>query len=407
MQRFIRILLATILVSTSTAHSQSLDLDMPMAQRSQVRSQIRECQAALVTADQTDDSVGIPFTARSPEEFHSQVKSAIEKYGMERLKGGTFYVMGVKMQDESRVQNAYDSAARSLGLDQIDVKVVVLSVPSEIIQRDSVDLATDILQRVKYFLPSLKRDYQAPLLREIRAGILSTALVEAPTIYFLHQTMPKLEATLTIGAHVTTLLTLIVFTKTLVNWILRSSYKNEVLAYAERLILKQGLVSTLFVANFNVFGHFTEISNFYQSHGSLETLGAAVPEAVPLLLTVAIQNWFYEAVITRGFGGWVNEQVGTENSSDARELRPWLQLPVLIGDALLLAMASSKWGGSLLSFGPMDFNWGHAGILAMTISGILFFKKYPSGLNVTFKPFRRLREWFNRRSSGDSSLSSE
>ncbi len=391
----IGILCAGILAATHSYASTSSVIQT----RTQIRAQITTCQVLLVDRQQVDDSVGIPFSTNDVEDFSNQLQLAIQTHGAERFRGGTFYVLGIQMQDGSKVADAYQEVLIQTGLNLVGAQIKVLSVPAGLLEKESVNLAQDVLERMKYFWPSITRDYQKPQMAEVHAGWASTALLEIPTVIFLYSTLPTTDATLTALAHAVTLGAYAIYCKTMLNWLLRPSTKNAAYANLE-LFFKQMLVSAPFMVNYNIFGHFTEISNYYATNGWLATMNAFPGELASFGttqgLTLLLQTIFYSQVISKGFGSWVNRQVGDENSRVARAARPWLQTPVLVLDAVVFAMASSNWGQPIFTLGPAEFNIGHASLLALTATSAFMLTRFPNLLNFGIPVYQSLERIFGR-----------
>lgn len=364
-------------------NSFALNLDLPREQRSPIRANLTNCQSFLITAEQIDDSVGIPFVARTAEDFEKLLSEAILRYGKERFKSGTFYLLGRKMSEESQEHKAFVQVLHKLRLDDQGIKLVVLSVPDNFIEQESRSLARKVIQRVRYFFPSLKRDYQNPQMGETVSGLISSGLIEVPNMFFLYGSLSPLDAQLTITAHAITLGAYNLYAKAMLNWLLRPG-KDGYPVEAE-LFLKQVLLSAPFVVNYNVFSHFGEILDFYARHGWTALLQAFPNEMAAFAstqgLTLVLQTIFFSQVITKGFGGWMSAQIGEERVAQARALRPWIQTPVLIANGIVLAMAASNWGEPLLSLGPAELNMGHVSLMALTAAGTLFFNKFPNLLN--------------------------
>jgi hypothetical protein len=380
-----------------TTHSLAADLDMPGASREQIRNQIRSCKTLFVTPDQKDDSVGIPFSVRNLDQFRAELKTTLAQFGREKFRDGTFYILGVKMQDQAQSEQNYRNVLREFALDEVNAHVTVLSVPSQFIEKESVNLATHALQRLRYFFPSLARDYQKPQRAEVGSGWAVNALIEVPNIFVLFVALPPLDATLTVATHAALLGAYSIYAQSMLNWLRRPGSGSEKMNHIE-LFLKQMALGVPFVMNYSVFGRFSEILNFYMVHGWQQTLHAFPYELTNFAstqgLTLALQTVFYSQVITNGYGGWVGRQTGDENSRVARAVRPWLQVPVLAAGAITLAAASSNWTDPILAIGPMTINAGHFGLVGLTAAGIFYFKKFPKVMDHTIPIYQSIeRMW--------------
>jgi hypothetical protein len=385
------------------------DLNMNPEERQPIRNQISSCQTMLVPKDQgSNQAVAIPFsTSNDPKVFATQLREAIDTFGAERLRGGTFYVLGVTMNEEASTKHLYEELLAQAGLSEASIKV--MSVPNGLLEKKSKNLAAKALEQVRYFFPSRTRDYETPQIAEVTGGWTSTALTEVPNVLFLYSALPFLDANLTVTSHTLVLAAYTIYTKSMLNWLLRSGSKNAKVNAVE-IFMKQMLLSLPFVVNYNVFGQFSKILAFYAANGWAATVAAFPMEAGSFVstqgLSLALQTLFYSTVITNGFGGWVASQPGVDNSRIARAVRPLLQTPLLMADSVLLAMAASGTGGALLELGPFGVNSGQVGLALMTTAGYLVFKKFPNVLAPTLqlysageKRFARARTWLFEPSS--------
>lgn len=359
--------------------------------RQPIRAQVRECATLLVEEGQLDDSVGLPFSSHDPKEFETELTAALTKFGPERFRNGRFYVLGVEMSRAIQVTQAYDDILERHGLHALGARALVLDVPTHLVRDEAVRLTQRVMEGLRYFVPSCKRDYQCPQRAEVLSGLFATGAIEIPNVIFLYSSLPALDANLTVVTHVVTLTAMTTFSKSMINWLMRSGTRREWTGSAE-LFLKQMLFSMPFVANFNIFGRFSEILSFYHAHGAAGLAAALPGEAVTFVatqgLTLALQTLFYSEVMTKGYARWMDAQTGDVDAKAARALRPWLQSPLLMLDAVLLAMASSNWGEPLLSWGSAEVNVGHAALLGATVAGKMFFAKFPRALN-RFLPLGR------------------
>lgn len=374
------------------------NLDLPAGERPQIRNRILNCETMLKTTDQIDDSVGIPFSGNSITDFETELSATLTTYGIEKFRNGTFYVLGTPMQDERAVLGQYEDLLKRYELDKVNAKVVVLSAPSNLIKEESVGLARHVLQRLQYFFPSLSRDYQSPQWGEIMSDWQATLAIESVNVYFLFQSMPVEQASLVVATHAIVLNAYTIFTKSLLNFLLRNGSKDQRINNVE-LFLKQMLLSVPFVLNYSVLGRLNDIVSYYSHWGWQKTVEAFPYEVAHFTatqgLTLALQTIFYSQIITKGYGGWVDRQIGDQNTRDARTLRPLLQVPVLATDAVLLMVASADWQ-SLLQLGAVDVNAGHVGLVALTASMALIFKKFPDA----FQPIlKRYQSWKDRQAS--------
>lgn len=364
-----------------------------------IRDHLTSCQALLVSSKQTDD-VGLPFSTSNIEDFKRELETQVSELGSEKFRDGTFFILGVAQHKAKATQAAYDAVLRELQLDKVGAQARVMHVPSRLIAEESVSLARHVIQRLEYFFPKLKLDYQKPLMSEFSAGAVTTAMVEVPTVIFLFSTLPTVDATLTVTAHAITLTAMSLYTKSMTNWLLRKGSANGAVNNSE-LFVKQLLLSAPFVINFNVFGHFSDIVRYYSTHGWAQ-MAAAFPTEVSSFattqgITLVLQTIFYSQVITQGFGNWMNRITNPDDVVQARSLRQWLQSPVLMLNAVVLAAASSNWGEPILTLGPAEVNWGHAALLALIAGGSGFFKYFPRAFDRILPAYKSFASRFTVR----------
>lgn len=361
-----------------------------------IRGQIQACKV-LLTPEGFGDSFGIPFSTNSVEDFRVQLNEAISLNGLEQFKNGTFFVLGTKMGDEKNLKQRFESVLRESGLFDLGARVRIMSVPSGLVEAESAGIVRRIFERLEYFFPSISRDYQKPLASEVGGGFFTSAAIEVPTILFLHQTMPSPDFELTALTHIVLLGSYTVFSQSMLNWLFRSQMSSTKAQNVE-LFVKQMALSLPFVLNYQLFGHFGEIAAYLNSYGWNATLAAFPQElarfTVTQGLTLVLQTMFYSQVISKGFGGWINSQNTEYERESARALRPWLQAPVLIADAVILAMAASN-TAPLLQIGLFEVNMGHVALASLTATGAYYFSNFSRQLNRTLplaKFFGELRK---------------
>lgn len=388
------------------------NFDWDPSKRVPIREKILECAAYIAPAEpNVNDSVGVKISTNRVEDFSEQMKLAIEDRGMENLKGSHLFVTGVAMGDEATTRAKFELVLLGLGFSPGDIKVRVLSIP----MRQVRDLAGNafgyVKDRIKYFFPSLTRDYQRPTTDEVVSGILASAVIESFNVVYLYQALPAMDAHLTVGLHTALLVLYSVYKKFMINWLLRPG-GNRIETF-----LKQISLSFPFVANYNVFGNFSKIVAFYQTNGWEATLGRFPAEmanfATTQGLTVFLQTFFYNMVITKGVRGWENRQQGVADSEDARSFSNWVTVPILALDAVFLAMAASN-SDALVQLGPMDINAGHASLALLTTIGsalwvwpkmldpVLDWYQSIKGFFARFKGFLSFKGSFKNDKSGDS-----
>jgi hypothetical protein len=311
-------------------------------------------------------------------------------------------VTGIEMGEESSIQRQYEAILERHGIKPGSVTVKVLSAPRSLLAQKVTPVLRDAWNRLQYFFPSMKRDFQKPLPMEILTGVMSTVPLELPNAVFLMKNLPHPDASIVLGVHSATLFAYTVFSQTLLNWLLRPGTNRM------ELFLKQCLMSFPFILNYRVFGHFSELMGVVQAKGYSELIRQS-PSALADFVatdgfTILLQTVFYSSVITKGAGEWVNGQIVEINRDAARTMRPVVQAPILIVDALLLAYATTS-QNVLFHLGPLDFNDGHALLIGLT--GIGWAAYRPAVLDfIGIRPYfaierlmKRLREVFSFKKS--------
>ena len=363
-------------------------LETPLNERQPFRSQIKTCRTYLVTENQVDDSVGINFSTNDPEEFARQLDEVLAQPNAERLHNGNFFVLGLPMGQGQTIEGQFKRLLDDRGLSDKGVTAKAMTVPGT------------PWQRFVYFWPSVRRDYQRPITSEVAVGLLNSAVIEAPGIVVLLITLPPLERNLTIASHIVLESSLVVYTKALINWLLRSGSDREMIASAE-IFAKQMLLSAVFIVNYNVLGRVGEIHHWFNERNAPQVLADLPPKLVEFTLnqglTTFMQALFFSEVMTKGFGRWMDSQVGDENMRSARGLRFWLQTPVLALDALAMTTAATNAGGPIVQLGAWELNSGQLGLLTLVGGGAALFHKYPRALDVFLPLYQKIERRFKRR----------
>jgi hypothetical protein len=349
------------------------------------------------------DGVGLPLSTGGLHDFETSLQSLIQSEGLESLTGSHLYITGIEMGDERSIRETYEGVLLQHGIDRNKVTVHVLSAPRSLLARQVTPVLQDAWSRLQYFFPSLKRDFQKPLTAEIMTGIATTIPLEIPNAVYLLKSLPSPDAQIVLGVHSATLFAYTVFSQTLLNWLLRPGTTRM------ELFLKQCALSMPFILNYRVFGHFSEIMAKVNTQGYSYLVNQG-PSAIAEFIasdgfTTVLQTVFYSVVITKGAGEWVNGQIVERNQSAARSMRPVVQAPILIADALLLAYATTS-QNILFHVGPLAFNDGHAMLIGLTGMGWAAYR--PAILDwIGIRPYfaiqrlmERLKETFRPKKGG-------
>jgi hypothetical protein len=348
-------------------------LDWSPEKRIPIRQHAANCSTFLAPAEPTvNDSVGIVLSTSDIEDFEKNLDAVVAERGESAVLGGHFYVTGIAMGEERATRSLFEEALEKRKLLRNGTSVTVISIPKKDVAHLAKQTLQAVVDRVRYFFPSIARHYEAPLKGEVTAGLLSNVAIELPNIVYLYNHMPLIDANLAVTTHTAILFSYIVFSKFMLNWLLDPK--------TTRLegFFKNALLSVPFVVNYSVFGNFSKIVGFYKDNGWDATLAQFPTELANFGttqgLTIFLQVLFYQIVITQGLGKWQDRQTGRENSEKARTITKVVQTPILVGDAITLAMAGAN-AHPLLSFGAFDVNTGHVALAALTLVGsILYFK---------------------------------
>ena len=335
-----------------------------------------------------DGGMGIPLApGRDLEGFKQRMSIAIKDKGIDGLKGSMVVLAGIDMDEENLLRADYEKALEDLGFNQGDIHLRIWSIPGPVVYSSAKKFASSLWKRTKYWFYSSQRDYEKPLPAEVKAGILVSAIAEAPNVMYLFDQLKPVDFSLTIAAHLSVLTALTVYTKTLTNWLIRPG-SGKIESY-----LKQLSLSATFIGIYSVFPHSTEIFHALQAdlgHAISQIPSEVLEIVVNMGITAPIQTLLYSAIITWQIGGWVNRQSGLQNSHDARVFQKYAPIPVLAGSALLLARASGPGAQTLMELGPLAINDGHVGLMALTAAGWLTYK-------VALDPSFYVFKWFKNK----------
>lgn len=351
----------------------------------QIRTQIREPKTMLTFKDSADDSLGIPFSANSVQDFTQRMHGLLQTQDRSSLQGSTLWILGVSMRDEARVHKDFNQALVNLGLQDQKIRLKIMSVPERVLRQKSESLARDVLEQTLYNFPSVRRDYQKPQLAEVINEHIVSAAIAIPTFVFLFSTMEPAAAYSTAFVHATLLSATSIFSKTILNWMLRKEYISE-RANEFQLFIKQIALSLPFALTFSIVPHAQELQTFLINTPWADIIQASAQQTGKFVITqgfgMVLQALFYSQVMVNGLAKWVANQKNEAASKAARSVRPWLALPILSIDAFLFAMASSSGGESVFHSQYLTINQGHLGLMALIVGGGVILQKYSHFLNV-------------------------
>ncbi len=331
-----------------------------------------------------DTSVGIRISTHNVEEFSASLHSILETRGPQALRNSKIYMLGIEMGQEKLFQQKYQTLLKQEPFQNLNIKLIILSVPPQKIFEMSQNLAGNIIKKMKYFLPSFARDYQTPTWGEVTSGMNTNITIEFFTVSYLFSELPVLDASLASIAHAALVGSMVIYQKSLYNWINRPGTSNK------EIFLKQTLLSMPFILNFNVFGNFSKITNHIQQFGFDSALTQLPHEIATFAstqgFTLFLQTAFYYTLMSKGLRNWANNQTGSENARIARTMVNYNALPFLAFDAVFLAMASTN-NHPLYNFGYFNLNAGHLALAGLTLLSSAFWA-YPQLLDPTIRWYR-------------------
>lgn len=395
-----RALLFLVLLVCARLQAQILD---PFQSALQVRTNMHLQKTLLTLQGAVDDSLGLPFSGSSEEAFRERLRDYLKTNSGDELQNSTLWVLGQRMGDEKRTEQRFQTILQEFGLASKNIHVHVLSVPQALLEEQGRSLARDVLEQTLYSFPSVRRDYQKPKLAEVVSELTVSSLIATPTFIFFFSTLEPAPAMMTVATHATLLVATSVYSKALLNWMLRKGFVTH-RANEFQLFLKQIAMSLPFAFTFSVIPHAPEIQQFILNTPWVEIFQVSAQKTghffVDQSVVMVLQALFYSQVMIKGLGKWVASQKTPEDSLAARSLRPLFSLPLLTVDAFLFAMASSNWGGSLFRSEYLTFNTGHISLLALTVGMGIVLQKYSKVLNYFIPVYERVKKgWRGRNPS--------
>lgn len=334
------------------------------------------------------DSAGIPIKDKNDREgFREGIRQVLQEKGSDYLTNSTITVTGVDMRDGKKTRREFTETLKELGLENQNIKLRVIQVPSKIVVKNAKDAVIKILQRLRYLMPNFEWDFEKPIMGEVLTGLAMTAGIEVANFAYIYRTFPFLEANLTATANLSTIAAYVIFTKFMGNWLMRTPTRLE--RFAQQVTL-----SIPFVLSYNVFPNLHPILDFIGNHSTVETLLATAAQSghffVAQAPTLLLQTAFFVGLVS-GVQGWIGRQTG-ENLHIARIVGPINSGIPQVPDAVFLTMASNS-GTTLFNIGPTPINTGHQGLgyLNLIVYGAFFLM--PDLLNPTIKLYKKM-PWY-------------
>ncbi len=365
----------------------------PSEKRPPIRPNISRCQTYFspfepLSSPTVNTTVGIPIGGGSLEEFKNGLEKLINSLGgVESVKKGHFHVTGLNMPPLfglSKMKESYFKILEENGIDREEIELKLLTYPQEKFSDSFFQAHRVALRKLRYWAPSVERDWERPLNSEIAAGLGTTFTIElVPALYWL-TVLPSPDAELMIAAHAAILVMYDLTTKSMVNWLIR----DKMTRFGQ--FAQQASLSMPFIVNYNVFGNFTPIKNYIIENGVAESFQQFLTSELPNFLmanssTVALQMYFYRTVMSDWLGTWMATQEGSGRSKAARIFSQYIKIFPLMIDAWLLGIAPKneqtlqffdlfEVNNRLIELGPAVFNLGHLGLLSFAIFGSVMAK---------------------------------
>ncbi len=371
---FFRVFLCLILFFTSPM-SYAQDLQVLRGENA------KSCAVFFSNESQKHPSMGKKLLESNSAADFEKLLQTHPELQKELAQPGHIVVSAVSYEKAIETEKEFQQVLKRNELES-HIHLHVFPVPEKKIRKSVLGLLQTAKERLRYFLPSKKLDYESPLKQEVVSGLISSAMIEVPTMVYLFKTLPLMDASLTVSTHLAILTAYAVFNKAMVNWLLRSISSTE-------LFLKQMSLSIPFILNYNIFGQMSPLTHYLKTNSWHKAAEDFPQWGLSFLssqsVTVLLQTLFYSIVITQGIKRWPQIQTEPHQYEKARSLSNYLATPILAMDAVFLAMASGA-SSSLLQMGPLVVNQGHLALIGATALGSVFWWK-PEILNPTLRFF--------------------
>ncbi|MEI7973476.1 MAG: hypothetical protein WCH11_03820 [Bdellovibrio sp.] len=392
--------LCFLVLFSCIASAQSWDWELPEKERLPIRKNILNPDTLFFVPQDQDGrtSNGIPFEVKNLHQVEQELRLRIEAVGYENFQDTRFYLTGVAMRDERRVKSQYEKMLHRLKLDERGVDVVIFSVPTVLVHQQVRRTWETFFEQVRYFFPSMQRDFESPTKFESFFASSITTLSNIPNLFFI---LPKKinphNYLLTATAHLSLNLSTSIFFRFLGNWGNRYQSSSSRGRFFERYG-KQALVTAIFVISYNVFGNFHEISQYFGSaHDFVEASKDVGWESLKFLqknlVTIALNVLYYAQINTNGFAHWASSKKGVVENRMAQTILPWIRIPTSALQTGLLALSSTAASTPWLDLGLVQINEWHLPFAAAVGVGTFVFWKWPNFLDSVLELAFRLRDF--------------
>lgn len=406
---FLRIFCFAILalgtLGFGSLHAQNWQWDTSPRERLAIRRHIVDPgNIFFVPQDQNGrTSNGIRFEVQNLHQVEEELRHRIEEVGYSSFKDTVFYLTGVAMRDEKKVQIQYEKILHRLKLDELGVRVVILSVPTVLVHEQVRRTWSSFFEQVRYFFPSIRRDFEAPTKFESLFASSITSISNIPNIFFI---LPKKinpqNYLLTATAHMSLNISTSIFFRFLGNWGNRYQTSTSRSQFMERYA-KQLLLTAVFVISYNIFGNYHEMLGYFESNRDINELGndafwGSLKFLQKHLVTMALNVLYYAQINTNGFARWAASKKGVVENRMAQTILPWIRIPTSALQTGLLALASTANSSPFFDLGLLQVNEWHIPFAGAVGVGTFVFWKWPNFLDSVLEFAFRLRDfglWLN------------
>mgnify|MGYP006969361699 CR=1 FL=1 len=369
------------------------------------RSEILSCDVFFSPLDpgmkRVSDGAAVRISSNNIEDFRKAFLQMMDIKGKDAIEKGRIYITGVKMGEKAETKKLFREALNEMGAPE-NVQIRGLTVPAHLVDEGATNLFKNSLQDFIYQFPGYERNYQIPLINEVKGGFAGMAPIEIPNTVILYSTVPFLPGHTFMDVHITAfnhgviLAIYNVYQKFMLNWLLmpgetyaEKKMREKLIVLGEwmakkftpenlrnptklhkllgekfpawtkkfdlagtRLFAKQMELSLPFIMNFKLAGNFTALSEYFSKQGFPDWMTIMHESGSFIMtdgLTVGLQTYFYKVTQTQKIGSWLmsvsDEKVkglnGIKKSDLAREFVNYVKIPILVLDAAILFFASN------------------------------------------------------------------
>lgn len=353
-------------------------LTLPAQELVNFKNDIKSCNLYFATT-KLPTSHAFYLSNKNPEEFESSVKKIIAEKGISYLEEGTFYMTGVPMGKSGKNWvNDYNKILEQNGVNLKKAMIRPITIPRSMIEKIHTNIIVKMMDRIKYFFPSISKDFENIQLGEAALGLTFMVFNELGTSSYVLSSAANLrDATLTLVTHFTTLTFLTVFGSSVGRWIMRSPGSLNIgkISLPTESLAKQFLLSLPFILNFQIFLNYSSVDTYMHSVTSEQFFNEFFASTLPNFFksqtpSLILQTVFYNMVMTKNMRGWIFNQPSIKESEAAKNLFPLVTIPLALFDGWSFAQAGSL--PSTYHLGPFDLNQGHLYLTYAIAGGWLY-----------------------------------